>query len=59
VGREIGLEDVYLLDREPSLEEEVIVRDPLEKMLQTCTADERAVIERSLQGQSVTTMNVP
>jgi DNA-directed RNA polymerase specialized sigma24 family protein len=53
VGREIGLEDVYLLDHEPSPEEEIIVRDLLEKLLRSCTADERAVIERSLQGQSV------
>jgi DNA-directed RNA polymerase specialized sigma24 family protein len=53
VGREIGLEDVYLLDREPSPEDAVIVQDLLEKLLRNASADERAVIERSLQGQEV------
>jgi hypothetical protein len=42
-----------LLDREPSPDEEVIVKDLLEKLLRDRSTDERAVIERSLQGQSI------
>jgi RNA polymerase sigma-70 factor (ECF subfamily) len=54
VSREIDVEDVQLLDREPSPDEEIIVRDLLDKLLLHVAPDERAVIERSLQGHEVT-----
>jgi DNA-directed RNA polymerase specialized sigma24 family protein len=52
-GREIALEDVYLLDREPSPEEATLIQDLYENALRSFSTAERDVIERSLQQQEV------